>query len=80
MELTEEEGSLHVVKVLEKSPAAQGGIKVGDVLLKLNRHDVGTMKDALMAVEQLQPDDPLSVQLRRGPGRINLSVQMGQGF
>lgn len=78
--LAERDGMLRVEGVLEKSPAAEGGIKVGDILVTINSRDVRTMKEAIAAVERLQPDDRLAVSVRRGPGAVDLKLRVGQGF
>uniref|UniRef100_A0A3B5LVR1 HtrA serine peptidase 3a n=1 Tax=Xiphophorus couchianus TaxID=32473 RepID=A0A3B5LVR1_9TELE len=61
-----------VQQVIPKSPAESGGIRAGDVIVKLDGHPVRTTEDIHQA---LQSDLPLLLEIRRGNNDLLFNVR-----
>lgn len=66
-----------VVKVVPNSPAAQAGIRAGDVIEKLNGQTVTDESSIQQAVENTQVGSSLRVELSRRGQNLNLAVRPG---
>jgi Do/DeqQ family serine protease len=66
-----------VFKVLPNSPAAQAGIRVGDVIEKLNGQAVTDAGSVQKAVENTQVGTEVNIQVRRNGQNVNLAVRPG---
>jgi len=55
-----------VVQVVPDSPAAKGGIRQGDVIIKANHQPITTAEQLQDAVEATKIDQPLRLTIRRG--------------
>ena len=74
--LDAEEGVL-VTSVDEDGPAAKGGIKAGDVLLKLANEDVRSGSDLREALAKIDPGTEVPVAVLRDGARAELKVVVG---
>ena len=63
-----------VVRVVPNSPAAQGGLRRGDVITSVEGTEIETAEELQKAVEQSQVGQPLSISVRRGEETQELSV------
>jgi serine protease Do len=54
--------------VLEGLPAAQGGIKVDDQIIKIGNREIKGLKDARSALSEVHPGDRVPLIIRRGSG------------
>lgn len=72
----DDEGVL-VVRVMKNSPAASAGLKVGDVIKKINGQSVKTADEVQQAVDRAAIGGNLQVELRRGGQTTALTVQPG---
>ena len=63
-----------VTFVARGSVAEKAGLEVGDVLLQVNDQAVLTRDAAREALAEVLPDRPLQLTVRRGPGRIHLTL------
>ncbi len=63
-----------VVRVVPNSPAAQGGLRQGDVITAVKGTEIETAEQLQKAVEQSQVGQPLSISVRRGEETQELSV------
>lgn len=63
--VTQDRGVL-IVEVLEGSPAAQAGLRQGDVIRRINNISVETASDVQEQVEQSKVGDVLEVEVNRG--------------
>ena len=63
-----------VVRVVPNSPAAQGGLRQGDVITSVKGTEIETAEQLQKAVEQSQVGQPLSISVRRGEETQELSV------
>lgn len=73
----QEERGILIVKVLPDSPAAQAGIRMGDVIQKINNQDVTDADDVQRIVEASKIGENLPLELRRDGQTISLNVKPG---
>jgi len=66
-----------ITGVLQGGPAAQAGLRPGDVILNVQGKAVGNASQLLTAVAALTPGKPASFELQRGDARTQLSVTPG---
>jgi hypothetical protein len=80
MELEPAKGEVRVAHVLAGTAAAQAGIKAGDVIVRLQGHDVKTPKAARKAVADIQPRTRVPILVRRGSENVDLVMIAGEGL
>jgi Do/DeqQ family serine protease len=66
-----------ITGVLQKGPAAQAGIRPGDVILQVAEQPVSSVAELLSRVAGLEPGKPASFALLRHGDRMSLSVTPG---
>jgi len=71
-----EEGVL-ITDVVRSSPAAQAGLRPGDLILSIDNQAVKDASDVQKYVQRTKVGDTLSLELRRQQQKINLTVQPG---
>lgn len=59
-------------------PAAKGGVRPGDVLVKLDDKTIESRDVLTEQLAQLQPDSPVKLEVRRGDQTLFLSVRLGR--
>lgn len=64
---------LLITEVVDGSPAEQGGMQVGDILLAANGEPL-TVPERLSAIIQANPDVPIRFQILRGGETLELTV------
>ncbi|MEM0982238.1 MAG: PDZ domain-containing protein, partial [Cyanobacteria bacterium P01_H01_bin.58] len=74
LEVNEDSGVL-IVRVLEDTPAAAGGLQPGDVIQSVNGIVVETPTDVQSQVDAGEVGEPLSVQVKRGDKVENIEVR-----
>jgi membrane-associated protease RseP (regulator of RpoE activity) len=60
-----------------EAPAAQAGIKAGDIILEVNNQPLGSAESArerLMEVIRANPNQPLQLDIQRGDRRLDLNI------
>ena len=75
--LTAATGAL-VAKVTKDSPADQGGIKVGDVILRYDGHGVTDSRELRTAVAATAPGTKVAIELQRAGTTKTVTVTIGK--
>lgn len=75
-QVTEDQG-VFVARIAENSPAAQGGLRPGDIIKKINGKDVQTASDVQTLVEASQIGTPLQIEVKRGNNTQTVQVRPG---
>ena len=71
-------GGVIITGVLQNGPAAQGGIRPGDVIMAVDGHAVRNVSQLLTAVAALKPGTPAPLKVLRGDGPVDISVTPAQ--
>ncbi len=67
-----------VQRVIPDSPAANAGIKEGDIIVALGASKIESWNDLLEAIRKTKGGEQISVRIRRGEGEVTLTVTMGE--
>ena len=73
-----EEGGIKVTRVGEKTPAAEAGILVGDILLSANETQLSKREDLQQIVKELSVGDDVIFEIKRGKKTETLTVKLGE--
>jgi len=65
-----------VGEVIQGSPAERGGVRVGDIILKINDREIATYMDLLKIVGEMTPGQTLKLTVWRQRKTINLFVKV----
>jgi Peptidase family M28/PDZ domain/PA domain len=68
---------LSLAGVREGGPAAQAGLKQGDLIVKMGDHAIGTIYDYMDIMNKHKPGDKVEVVLKRDGKDVKLSVTLG---
>ena len=71
-------GGVIITGVLQNGPAAQSGIRPGDVILAVDGQSVGNVSQLLTAVAALKPGTPAPLKVLRGDGSVEIVVTPGK--
>ena len=66
-----------VARVLEGGPAEKGGMKPGDVILRLGTVKVVSLAEILRALERHRPGERITLDIQRGSKPLTLTVEVG---
>ncbi len=72
------EGGLSVTKVGDKSPAQEAGVKVGDVILKLNDTPLSKREQLQDLLKEMSAGDELKLELERNGKNETLTFKLGE--
>ena len=67
-----------ITGVLQEGPAAQGGLRPGDVVVKVGERDVVAVSDLFAAVAALQPGSSAVIVAQRGAAQVRVTVTVGE--
>lgn len=73
----DEDNGILIAKVMPNSPAAQAGLRAGDVIHKVNGQPVKNAEDIQKSVEDSQVGSNLQFELRRNQTQMNVAVKPG---
>jgi hypothetical protein len=76
----DDDDGVKVTAVLAKSPAAAGGLKVGDRLLTLDGRWTDTVSDTFVAATSVKPGKPATLVVTRDGKEVKLTVTPGKGL
>jgi serine protease Do len=71
-----DEAGCRLTEVEEDSPAARAGLKVGDVVLKVNGRDIKVSAAFRRWVSEATPGDTLNLEIKRGDEVLSVKVRM----
>jgi Do/DeqQ family serine protease len=71
-------GGVIIIGVLQNGPAAQAGIKPGDVVTAVSGQPVSNVSQLLTAVAALKPGKPAPLTVLRGDGPVEIAVTPGK--
>ena len=71
-------GGVIITGVLQNGPAAQGGIKPGDVITAVNGQPVRSVSQLLTSVAALKPGTPAPLTVLRGNGSVEVEITPGK--
>jgi C-terminal processing protease CtpA/Prc len=74
----ETDGNISIVEVINDSPAEKGGLKGGDVILKINGVKPADLKTTVQLICSLKPKQKVKVQVRRQKKEMELTVIVGE--
>ncbi|HEU4603323.1 MAG TPA: trypsin-like peptidase domain-containing protein [Steroidobacteraceae bacterium] len=66
--------ALRITAIDPRGPAAASGLRVNDVLIKLNGQQLNTAQEALNRVAAMRPGTTITITVLRGKDRLNLSA------
>jgi len=67
-----------ITGVLQDGPAARGGLRPGDVVVKVGDRPVQSTSDLFSAVAALPPDSSALIVAQRGAQQVQVKVQVGE--
>lgn len=76
-DLPSADGAL-INRVEPEGPAADAGIRRGDVIVEVNRHEIGDASDLISEVRDLEPGAKIPVVVLRNGTRKSLTVTLGK--
>ncbi len=76
-EMEEKNREVHIVKVLEDSPAAKGGLKKGDRILSIDAKEVNTISEVQEVAGQTNPGKTITMAVERGKEKKDLKMTAG---
>jgi hypothetical protein len=68
------EAGVYVIAVYENTPAFQGGVKSGDIIIKANSKNINNSLEMDNVVKSLEPGNTIRIQLLRDNRIMNLEI------
>ncbi len=69
-------GGVYVVEVKPGSPAEEAGIHHGDIILRVNRHRIRSIKDFDRIMAKTKPGEVVAFLIRRGDSSFYVAIQI----
>ena len=73
----EDESGVVIISVEKDGPAAQAGVKRGDILLKVGDTEVNTPADVAGALRDYEPGDKVALTIQHGDDQQSVTVTLG---
>jgi S1-C subfamily serine protease len=67
-----------ITGVLQNGPAAQGGLRPGDVVVQVGERAVRNVGDLFAAVAALPPEQDTTLKVQRGAEALTLKIKVGE--
>ena len=71
-------GPLHVIEVQEGSPAADAGLRAGDVITAVGDRPITTSTELTAAVRSAKPGDTVTLTVRRGDQTLTVDATLDE--
>ena len=72
-----DEAGVVITSVEPGSPAAEGGLRPGDLIQEVNRHKIQNMRDYNQAVKEPKKDETLLLLVKRGKNTMYVALKAG---
>jgi S1-C subfamily serine protease len=76
--MDEEGRGVHVVEIVEDSPASKGGLMVGDLITHLDGGEIGDLKAFVDSVKGKTPGALITLTVMRGDKKEEVRVTVGE--
>ncbi len=73
----QQEAGIGIVTVVPKSAAAECGLKVGDILLKIGEKEIKTVQDVFAAIASQKPGDTITIEFHRDGADMSGTATLG---
>lgn len=67
-----------VSEIEDGGPASEAGVKVGDLVIKVNETKVGSKADFRRMARTMKPEDKLVIRVKRGEEEIDIEMVVGR--
>lgn len=74
-----ESGGMAITAAREGGPAAEAGIKGGDIIVKFGPHEIDTVYDYMAALNEYDPGDEVEIVVLRGEERLSFTAVLVAG-
>jgi serine protease Do len=72
------EGGLEIIKVGKKTAAEGGGLKVGDVIRKMNGKEVKTREELQAVIKEMSAGEELELEITRDGNVQKITVELAE--
>jgi len=69
---------IRVTRIIDDSPAEKGGIKVGDIITKIEGSEVKELRTFASKIAQKKVGDSVALAIKRGDESLDLTVVLGE--
>ena len=77
-DFTEVEGGVRLADVTQGSPGDEGGLRPGDLIIRLGDRKIENLYDFTYALQENKPGDVVEVEIVRGGEKMTLEVTLGR--
>lgn len=71
-------GGVYIPKVFPDTPAIDGGMQEGDIVLLVNDKPVGSARELSRSVAEHRPGESITITIQRGDQLIDLPIELGE--
>ena len=76
IQMEQDDDSTSISGVIKESPAENGGLKVGDVLIKVDDDEISRPSDVIAAVSRKQAGDEVVVEVQRDDETLSKKIML----
>jgi S1-C subfamily serine protease len=66
-----------VTALVADGPAARAGMQIGDIVERVDKHEVDSMEDVMAVVRHDKPGQTIVIELRRGSRQLAMTATLG---
>jgi S1-C subfamily serine protease len=78
VQLKQSEAGIQVQAILPDSPADKAGLRMNDIILKMNGEDVGVMQNFVKSVGAKKPGDKIKLKIKRDGNEKEIEATLGK--